>query len=161
MKTKAILALGSNLGDRESLLHKAIESVALAGLEVLNVSPIVESSALTVHGIDTSKPTYLNCVIEIATELGPQQLLLVTQGIELSLGRERDERWGDRNIDIDIITFGEIELNTADLVIPHPEALKRSFVIVPWALMNPDAELPGVGRIEQLAKDYEGEVSIL
>jgi 2-amino-4-hydroxy-6-hydroxymethyldihydropteridine diphosphokinase len=92
--------------------------------------------------------------------LSPEQLLRELQAIEIELGRKRKERWGDRNIDIDIITYGDSKLQTEDLVIPHPEAKNRAFVIVPWYLMNQKATLPGVGRIKKLARRFAGEVEL-
>jgi len=102
----------------------------------------------------------LNCVAEIETPLEPEQLLRELQAIEIELGRKRKERWGDRNIDIDIITYGDSHFTSKDLVIPHPEAKNRAFVIVPWYLMNQKATLPGVGRIKKLARKYAGEVEL-
>jgi 2-amino-4-hydroxy-6-hydroxymethyldihydropteridine diphosphokinase len=147
-----VLALGSNLGNRRGWLIQALALIATTkDVYLIDISPIVESKALTLVGVDSTKPQYLNCVAEIETSLKPHQLLRQMQAIELELGRKRKERWGDRNIDIDIITYGKTKLNTADLVIPHPETKHRSFVIVPWYLMNQKATLSGVGRIEKLA----------
>ena len=159
--TTAVLALGSNLGNRRNWLVKALSLIATTqDVYLTDVSPIVESKALTLAGVDSSKPRFLNCVAEIETSLKPEALLVQMQAIELELGRKRKERWGDRNIDIDIITFGNVNHRSTDLVIPHPETKNRSFVIVPWYLMNQDATLPGVGRIEKLAEVFVDQVKL-
>ena len=157
----AVIALGSNLGNKRQWLVKALALISSTpDIYLTDISPVVESKALTLAGVDSSKPSFLNCVAEIETPLKPEQLLKELQAIELQLGRKRKERWGDRNIDIDIITYGNSQHNSKDLVIPHPEAKNRAFVIVPWYLMNQKATLPGVGRIKKLAKKFAGEVEL-
>ena len=159
--TTAVLALGSNLGNKRQWLVQALSLIATTpDIYLIDISPVVESKALTLAGVDSTKPSFLNCVAEIETPLEPEQLLRELQAIEIELGRKRKERWGDRNIDIDIITYGDSQLETDDLVIPHPEAKNRAFVIVPWYLMNQKAKLPGVGRIKKLARKYAGEVEL-
>jgi 2-amino-4-hydroxy-6-hydroxymethyldihydropteridine diphosphokinase len=159
--TTAVLALGSNLGNKRQWLVRALSLIATTpDIYLIDISPVVESKALTLAGVDTSKPSFLNCVAEIETPLSPEQLLRELQAIEIELGRKRKERWGDRNIDIDIITYGDSHYTSKDLVIPHPEAKNRAFVIVPWYLMNQKAKLPGVGRIKKLARKYAGEVEL-
>jgi 2-amino-4-hydroxy-6-hydroxymethyldihydropteridine diphosphokinase len=159
--TTCVLALGSNLGNRRSWLVKALALIATTeDVYLIDISPVVESKALTLSGVDSSKPKFLNCVAEIDTTLKPEQLLKALQAIEVKLGRKRKERWGDRNIDIDIITYGNKNVRTPELVIPHPETKNRSFVIVPWYLMNQDATLPGVGRIEKLAEVFVDQVKL-
>jgi 2-amino-4-hydroxy-6-hydroxymethyldihydropteridine diphosphokinase len=159
--TTCVLALGSNLGNRRNWLIKALSLIATTeNVYLTDISAIVESKALTLSGVDSSKPKFLNCVAEIETTLKPEQLLKAMQAIEAELGRKRKERWGDRNIDIDIITYGNTNYRSPELVIPHPETKNRSFVIVPWYLMNQDATLPGVGRIEKLAEVFVDQVKL-
>ena len=159
--TICVLALGSNLGNRRNWLIKALSLIATTkNVYLTDISPIVESKALTLAGVDSSKPKFLNCVAEIETSLKPEELLRQMQAIELELGRKRKERWGDRNIDIDIITFGNVNYRSPELIIPHPETKNRSFVIVPWYLMNQNATLPGVGRIEKLAEVFVDQVKL-
>jgi 2-amino-4-hydroxy-6-hydroxymethyldihydropteridine diphosphokinase len=159
--TTCVLALGSNLGNRRNWLVKALSLIATTeNVYLTDISAIVESKALTLSGVDSSKPKFLNCVAEIDTTLKPEQLLKAMQAIEAELGRKRKERWGDRNIDIDIITYGNTNYRSPELVIPHPETKNRSFVIVPWYLMNQDATLPGVGRIEKLAEVFVDQVKL-
>ena len=161
MTTKAVIALGSNLGDRRAYIIEAIARIAkTSGIKVTKYAPIFESKALTLTGIDTSKPEYLNTVIEITSSLNPEELLLKLQAIENLMGRLRKERWGDRTIDIDIITYGQETFSSKTLVIPHPEAKNRSFVIVPWYVMDQSAKLPGIGRIGKLAQGYADQVQI-
>ena len=159
--TICVLALGSNLGNRRNWLIKALSLIATTkDVYLTDISPIVESKALTLAGVDSSKPKFLNCVAEIETSLKPEELLRQMQAIEIELGRKRKERWGDRNIDIDIITYGNTNFRSPELVIPHPETKNRSFVIVPWYLMNQNATLPGVGRIEKLAEVFVDQVKL-
>lgn len=161
MSTKAVLALGSNLGNRRRWLVLALAHLSKSEkITVTEVSAIYESKALTLAGVDSTKPKYLNCVAEVETELKPEQLLKVIQAVENKLGRKRRERWGDRNIDIDIITYGKTHYRSSDLVIPHPQAANRAFVIVPWYFMDENAELPGTGKIEKLAHIYLDQVKL-
>lgn len=157
----AVIALGSNLGQKRKWLVKALALISTTpDIYLTDISPVVESKALTLTGVDSSKPSFLNCVAEIETPLAPEQLLKELQSIEIELGRKRKERWGDRNIDIDIITYGNSQHKSKDLVIPHPEAQNRAFVIVPWYLMNNKATLLGVGRIKKLARAFADQVEI-
>lgn len=161
MKTRAILALGSNLGNRRRWLVLALAHLSKTEkINLVEVSAIYESKALTLAGVDSTKPKYLNCVAEIETDLKPEQLLAVTQLIEKQLGRKKRERWGDRNIDIDIITYGKTHFRSNELVIPHPQAANRAFVIVPWFFMDENAQLPGIGKIEKLAHIYLDQVKL-
>ena len=147
----AVLSLGSNLGDREATLRQAVEAIGgIPGVTLTAASPLVETPALKPHGVDTDAPAYLNAVVAVRTVLSPQQLLDATSAIEQQHGRVREERWGDRTLDIDIVTFGGFTLHTDTLTLPHPRAASRAFVLAPWAAIDPDAELPGLGRIDTL-----------
>ena len=161
MSVRAVLALGSNLGDRKKTIKSAIRAIkAIDGVVVVAKSPLVESHALTEGGLDDSKPNYLNGVVEIETALKPGDLLDELQKIELDHGRIRIERWGSRTLDIDIITYGNLIKAGKRLELPHPRAFSRSFVVVPWALMNPSAILPGHGKVAELAEPLKHEVWI-
>lgn len=155
--TKAILALGANLGEREQTLRLAIAEVAgVPGVSLAWVSPQTESAALTLNGIDQNAPKYLNCVVAVTTTLEPERLLDELQKIEFRHGRVRDQRWASRTLDIDIVQFGDVIQSTERLTLPHPEAVNRNFVLTPWSLAEPDAELLGHGRIRDLPNcDYE------
>jgi 2-amino-4-hydroxy-6-hydroxymethyldihydropteridine diphosphokinase len=148
MSELAVLSLGSNLGPREQTIRDAVgEIAALDFVELRAASGLVETPALKPHGVDLDAPSYLNAVAIVATELEPEQLLAALNAIEAEHGRVRLERWGDRTLDIDIVSFGDRELATDVLTLPHPRAASRAFVIVPWLELDPEAELPGVGRI--------------
>ena len=156
----AVIALGSNLGDREQTLRDAVAAIGqLAGVALTAASGIVESAALKVDGIDQTAPSYLNAVIRVRTALSPEALLDALNEIENYLGRKRAERWGDRTIDLDIITFGGLSRDTERLQLPHPRAWQRAFVLEPWLQIEPDAYLPDRGPIVQLAREVSDSVT--
>ncbi|MFM1994250.1 MAG: hypothetical protein RL537_939 [Actinomycetota bacterium] len=156
MKTRAVLALGSNLGDREQHLRQALSALAeLPSTELIASSSFLETVAVTEVGEDQSRPSYLNAVAIIDTELAAQQLHELTSEIENSLGRVRQTKWQDRTIDVDLIAFGSDLIETANLVIPHPRAHQRLFVLKPWFELEPAAEIPGHGRIADLIAELE------
>jgi 2-amino-4-hydroxy-6-hydroxymethyldihydropteridine diphosphokinase len=158
-KVEAILAIGGNLGNRrQNIIDAAARLQVTAGIELIAISPLVESAAMTPDGLDDTKPRYLNGVIQIETTLKPKALLEVIRKVEAGGGRLRLERWGSRTIDIDIITFGRQLIDTRSLTIPHPRAHERAFVLVPWAALNPDAVLPGFGRVFDLAESMQNQV---
>jgi 2-amino-4-hydroxy-6-hydroxymethyldihydropteridine diphosphokinase len=147
----AILALGSNLGDREATIRAAVRDIAaLPGVVVTAASGLVETPALKPHGVDTDAPAYLNAIVRVETLLEPHDLLTALTGIEAAHGRVREERWGDRTLDLDIVTFGALTINSPGLTIPHPRAGVRDFVLGPWLQVEPEAELPGLGPIAAL-----------
>ncbi|TFD77213.1 2-amino-4-hydroxy-6-hydroxymethyldihydropteridine diphosphokinase [Cryobacterium sp. Sr8] len=146
-----VLALGSNLGDRAAILVDAARVIAdLERLEVAGVSPVFESAAVKPDGVDPAAPPYLNAVVTARYTGDPHELLDAINGIEDAHGRVRTERWGDRTLDIDIIVFGELELSDDRLTIPHPRAWQRDFVLAPWLALDPDAAIPGRGRVDEL-----------
>ncbi len=156
MKTRAVLALGSNLGDREQHLRQALSALAeLPSTELIASSSFLETVAVTEVGEDQSRPSYLNAVAIIDTELAAQQLHELTSEIENSLGRVRQTKWQDRTIDVDLIAFGSDVIETANLVIPHPRAHQRLFVLKPWFELEPAAQIPGHGRIADLIAELE------
>ena len=149
--TRAVLALGSNLGEREATMVEAVRRIADAdGIELVAVSTFHESVAVKPDGPDAEAPAYLNAVAIIETELVPDDLLAMANGIEADLGRVRGERWADRTLDIDIVVYGEVVLATELLTIPHPRAAERDFVLAPWLEIDEAAVLPGHGRVDQL-----------
>jgi 2-amino-4-hydroxy-6-hydroxymethyldihydropteridine diphosphokinase len=155
----AVLALGSNLGDRVETIHSAIEQLSShREIRVLEQSPLVESIAVTESGLDESKPNYLNGVVKIATKLNPEKLLRATSEIERSHGRVRERRWESRSLDIDIIAFENKKQATRTLTLPHPRAHERAFVLVPWSLMDSEAELIGFGKVSELAEPIKNQV---
>ena len=147
----AVIALGSNLGDREDTLAAALEELdAVDGITVLSSSPILETVALRPDGADPDAPRYLNAVALIRTTLSPEQLLEALHVIELVHGRERSVHWGDRTLDLDIVSYADLEQRTETLTLPHPRAHERDFVLRPWLAVDPDAVLPGRGRVADL-----------
>ena len=149
--TSAVIALGSNLGDREANLRSEVSAIdAIVGVVVTGASGIVESSALKPHGVDAAAPQYLNAVVLAETALTALGLLDELNRIESDHGRVRAERWGDRTLDLDLLLFGDEIARTDRLTLPHPRAAERSFVIVPWLQADPEAVLPGYGRIDGL-----------
>ena len=154
--TKAVLALGSNLGDRGATVAEAVRQLALVeGIEVVAASTLVETVALTVHGPDPSAPGYLNGVVIIDTSLSPEELLDAANTIEADLGRVRGERWADRTIDIDLVDVEGVTRSTEHLTLPHPRAAERTFVLAPWLSLDTDAQLNGV-RVSDLLARLEG-----
>ncbi|MFD1714843.1 2-amino-4-hydroxy-6-hydroxymethyldihydropteridine diphosphokinase [Amnibacterium flavum] len=159
---RVVLALGSNLGDRVAYLGQALDAVAsIPGIVVVRRSPIVESVALTPHGLDDGRPAYLNQVALARTSLAPLALLERLQTVEERLGRQRTERWGDRTIDLDIVSYDAERSDDARLTLPHPGAAERAFVLVPWLAVDPDAELPGLGRVDGIASRLSDQVTVV
>jgi len=132
--SKVYLALGSNLGNRLQYIHKAIEALEEYGLEVLNVSTIIETDP--VGGAPQGK--FLNAVLKASTAHCPEELHVITQGIEQKLGRVKKYINGPRVIDIDILLYDDIKLVTRKLLIPHPRMLERSFVMRPLEEIDPE-----------------------
>lgn len=148
--TPVVLALGSNLGDRDATLTEALDRLTASGVRITAVSAFAASIAVKPDGPDPSAPGYLNAVALARTDLSPRDLLATIHTIERDLGRVRLEHWGDRTIDIDIISYGVRTVAEPDLEIPHPRAAERDFVLAPWLEIDPDAELPSVGRVDEL-----------
>lgn len=142
--TRAVIALGSNLGDRGATMLEAVRQLALVeGIEVTAASTLIETVAVKPEGPDADAPPYLNGVLLVDTELEPAALLAAANAIEAELGRVRGERWADRTIDIDIIDVDGVALNTERLTLPHPRAAERDFVLRPWLEVDPEARLGG------------------
>ena len=154
MVTKALISLGTNLGDRESNLSRAWELLGqVPGVRTLRLSRFYETEAVTLMP-DSLQPPYLNAVGLLETELQPLELLQAMQQIEQQLGRVRTERWGPRTIDLDLLLFGDMELQTVRLTIPHPRMTERRFVLEPAAEIVPQMRLPVNGKtILQLLTD--------
>ena len=157
--TEAVLALGGNLGDRDQTLESAISQIAeLKSVKLIARSSFYESVALTLDGEDDKAPKFINCVVKVETKLEPKKLLKKLFEIENAHGRVRLERWGPRTLDIDIIVFGAELVQTKNLQIPHPRAHQRGFVLVPWLEIEPEAVLPGHGKVAKLAEKFRSSV---
>ena len=136
--TVAYLALGSNLGDRQAFLTRAAEELERRGARVLRSSGVRETEP---YGV-TDQPRFLNQVLEVEWQRGPRELLDTAKAVEAALGRTPTYRWGPREIDIDILLFGDLELSEEGLVIPHPGLADREFVRIPLAELRPDILAP-------------------
>jgi 2-amino-4-hydroxy-6-hydroxymethyldihydropteridine diphosphokinase len=148
---RAVVGLGANLGDRVATLEAALTEIGrLPLVDSVRASAAVESVAVKPEGPDAEAPAYLNAVALVTTRLAPSVLLTYLHAIEARHGRERRERWGDRTLDLDLIAYGDVTGSDDALTLPHPHAAEREFVLVPWLSLDPDAELPGVGRVDAL-----------
>ena len=148
---EAVVALGANLGDRVATLRAAVAELERLPLTSgVRAAAAIESVALKPEGPDASAPAYLNTVALVTTRLAPTVLLSYLHGIEARHGRERIEHWGDRTLDLDLIAYGDARSDGPDLFLPHPRAAERDFVLAPWLALDPDAELPGQGRVDAL-----------
>jgi 2-amino-4-hydroxy-6-hydroxymethyldihydropteridine diphosphokinase len=149
---KATISLGSNLGDRMQYLQNALDSLnAVTGAQVHSVSPVFETDP--VGGPEQGQ--YLNAVAVVKTVLSPEQFLAATQQIELEQNRERNERWGPRTLDIDLLAMDTEVRATAELELPHPRAHERAFVLLPWSLLDPDFVIPGKDSVANLLEGIE------
>ncbi|MCR2808140.1 MULTISPECIES: 2-amino-4-hydroxy-6-hydroxymethyldihydropteridine diphosphokinase [unclassified Microbacterium] len=146
---RAVVALGANLGDRAATLEAAIQDLRrLPLVDEVRASAPVESVAVTPEGPDAAAPAYLNAVALVTTRLAPSLLMEFLHRIETRHGRERHQRWGDRTLDLDLISYGAVISEDVLLTLPHPRAAERDFVLQPWLTIDPDAELPGQGRVD-------------
>ncbi len=153
-RVDAVVALGSNMGDRMESLQAAVDSLACeAGLQVVGVSPVVETDPVG----GPEQDDYLNAVVVVRCSLSPRQLLRACRRAEARRGRERLVRWGPRTLDVDVVVFGGLVSSDRgphpELVVPHPRAWQRAFVLQPWSQLDPGAVLPGPngGPVSQLA----------
>lgn len=156
----AVIALGSNLGDREATIRGAVRDIdGIPGVRVTAASALVESAALKLTGVDDSAPRYLNAVVLAETTLTPLELLDAVGVIEHDHGRVRDTVWGDRTLDIDLVAVADVQQATERLTLPHPRARERAFVLAPWLQVEADAVLPGHGRVIDLLAATHDRVS--
>ena len=148
---KTVIALGSNLGDSKSIFSDAIIQIGKS-VEVQSISKFYET--IPVGGPE--QPNYLNAVLIGDTQMPPLELLTQLQSIENGAGRVREERWGPRTLDLDLIIYGDLLMKEELLTLPHPRAHERSFVLEPWVEIDPQAVLPGYGKIGILLKQIAG-----
>ncbi|MFF0751536.1 2-amino-4-hydroxy-6-hydroxymethyldihydropteridine diphosphokinase [Streptomyces sp. NPDC004267] len=145
----AVLALGANLGNRLENLQGAIDALGdTPGLRVKAVSPVYETEPWGVE--PGTQPSYLNAVALVKTTLPPSSLLERAHAVEEAFHRVRDERWGARTIDVDIITYADVVSDDPVLTLPHPRAHQRAFVLAPWHDIDPEATIPGQGPVADL-----------
>lgn len=146
---RGFLSLGSNLGDREALLRKAIDRLARRHVAIVQASRIYETKPVEVGDVQGN---YLNMVLKIAFEGDPVALLDVCQDVEASLGRVRTYEHAPRSMDIDILLLEGFEVNDARLRVPHPRMEHRAFVIHPLADVAPDLTLPSGRMVADVGK---------
>jgi len=153
-----VLALGSNLGPSQETLREAVAELdAVHGLEITAIAPLARTASVG----GPEQADYLNTVLLGRTVLSPRALLAACQGVEARHGRVREERWGARTLDVDIVVHGTTLAVDDDLELPHPRAHQRAFVLEPWAQVSPDAVLPGLGggpvaALARTAPDRDG-----
>jgi 2-amino-4-hydroxy-6-hydroxymethyldihydropteridine diphosphokinase len=142
-----VLAIGSNLGDRLGTLQRCVQAIGgIPDTEVLAVSPVYQTAPVG----GPPQPDYLNAVLIVRTALGPRELLAQAHRIEAEFGRVREERFGPRTLDVDIISYsGEVSADP-DLTLPHPRAHERAFVLAPWHDIDAAAAIPGRGPVQRL-----------
>jgi 2-amino-4-hydroxy-6-hydroxymethyldihydropteridine diphosphokinase len=141
MSELAHLSLGSNMGDREDHLNRAITELSSLGT-VKNISSFYETDPVEF----VEQPVFLNCAVALQTDLSPMELIGQILNIEHSLGRQRIQKKGPRSIDIDILLFGDRVIESADLTIPHPAMALRRFVLLPLTEIAPDACHPVLNK---------------
>lgn len=151
--THAVLSVGSNVGDRLAYLRSAVDRMCPY---VGAVSPVYETPPWG----PVSQPDYLNAVILVSDESAdPLMWLDRAHAAEDAAGRVRDQRWGPRTLDVDVIAVDDIELNDPDLTLPHPRAAERAFVLVPWLAVDPEARLCDGSVADLVAQLPPGEIS--
>ncbi|MER6294628.1 2-amino-4-hydroxy-6-hydroxymethyldihydropteridine diphosphokinase [Streptomyces althioticus] len=146
---RAVVALGANLGNRLETLQGAVDALEdTPGIRVKAVSPVYETEPWGVE--PGSQPSYFNAVVVLRTTLPPSSLLERAQAVEEAFHRVRDERWGPRTLDVDIVAYADLRSDDPQLTLPHPRAHERAFVLAPWLDADPAAELPGHGPVAEL-----------
>ena len=157
--TEAFLGLGSNLGDREGNLRRAVELLPSYGVTVVELSPVYDTAP-----VDTPPGSgrFFNAVCRVETALPPQTLLRAVKGLESALGRLSGRRNAPRTIDIDILLYGDEVVDTPEVTIPHPRFASRAFVLTPLADIAPDAVHPVLGvSVRELLAAAEGRAEVV
>ena len=157
-KVEAFISLGGNIGDPSIAIEDALTALAAQpGITVTTRSRFYRTPPWG----KTDQAEFINACAGLITTLSPNDLLKTCLAVEKSMGRVREERWGPRIIDLDVLTYGDAVVNEADLVIPHPHLTERAFVLVPLRDIAPDFQLDGVGIDDLLAKlDTKGIIAM-
>lgn len=152
----AYIALGSNLGDKEKNLRRALLLLTQQGVEVVRVSSFLSTEP---YGV-TDQPQFLNAVACVRTSLAPLALLDVLLATELAMGRVRLRHWGERNIDLDLLLYEDVVLDMPRLHLPHPDMQNRDFVLLPLAEIAPELKHPTLQKtiyeLKENLKNREG-----
>jgi 2-amino-4-hydroxy-6-hydroxymethyldihydropteridine diphosphokinase len=144
---RTVIAMGSNLGDRMDYLQGGLDGLFdTPRLVFVAVSPVYQTAPVG----GPEQPDYLNAVAIGETTMPAQALLERCLGLEDAFGRAREERWGPRTLDLDLIVYGDEVSDSPVLTLPHPRAHERAFVLAPWHDADPDAVIPGQGRVADL-----------
>jgi len=149
--TRAYVGLGANLGPREVTLLRAVDVLAAEqGVKILAVSQLRETDPVG----NVEQPTFVNGAVAVETSLSPRELLDALLRVEQELGRVRDgERWGPRTIDLDLLLYGYEIVDEPGLCVPHPRLHERRFALEPLVDLEPELEIPGVGKVAELLKE--------
>lgn len=143
---RVFVGLGSNVGDRLGCLRAAVSALdATDGIDLVAASSVYETDP-----VGPKQPDFLNAVVELATDLAAEELLRVCRRIEDELGRRRRDRWGPREIDLDLLLYGDRTIRTDELTVPHAQIAARAFVLAPLEELVPAYEIPGVGDTSSL-----------
>ena len=154
----AYVALGSNLGDKEANLRRALELLIERGVEIVKTSTFISTEP---YGV-TDQPTFLNGVCEVRTSLEPLALLHTLLEIEQEMGRVRLRHWGERNIDLDLLLYEDVVMDTEELKLPHPDMQNRDFVLLPLAEIAPELVHPILQKsIEELSNLYISKRAVI
>ena len=153
-RVEVFIGGGSNLEQPEQQLRSAFRALqALPESGELRCSSLYRTPPMG----PPAQPDFLNVVFRMVTRLAPQRLLQALQAIEHAQGRVRGERWGARTLDLDLLLFGDLVLQTPDLQIPHPGIAHRAFVLYPLLDIAPDLSVPGLGKVAALIADISTE----
>lgn len=150
---RMVISIGSNLDNPATQVERAIERLAdeftlIASSSIYRTSPVGR--------ID--QPEFRNAIAIIEDEREPREVLSRLHALEQEAGRIRDERWGPRTLDLDLISVDSVTSADPTCTLPHPRASERAFVLLPWLEIEPDAELPGHGSVRALLEHADGEV---
>ena len=151
--SRAVLSLGANVGDRLAALRAGVAALA-ERVTVDAVSPVYETAPV---GVDP-QPDFLNVVVLVTTDLPPRDLVAFGLDVERAAGRVPQPRGMPRPLDVDVVTYDDVVSDDPVATLPHPRAHDRTFVLRPWLDVDPDATLPGHGRVDALLAVAQGEV---